>query len=387
MRILSLWRRQKLLLLSVVVWLWEHTQAWMIAHRSGGAFRTTTKWGSALAEDPPELLFDEDDDNDNDDANHHEPHQHQQQQHNYPELWLDLRGTALSPQEALTFLQEFIQDDPFLTTTTNAQSTNDTTISTTSSSSPMATPYALHDIVEGILVSQEQIRVSSSLGQRILYDNGQGDLQELTHENSSSSHYPIVGKIVTPDQNGFVDPLAILDMDEQQQDSWIMIDTTSRTWEESGALDDTTWTDQVAGFLQFVTATRFMPSSSSSSMILTNDNNNYDNNYNSVQEQDTSASSSSSTTHGGIAMTCPTHAGLFFADRSLAQQRFLLQDTLQTESGILLTEQETFDDDDDDDDTTTNTDTKTHSLATALVIPLDLRLWKAALELRQTNSN
>ena len=361
----------------------------MIAHRPGGAFRTTTTLGSALAEDPKELLFDEDVDNDNDDANHHEPHQHQQQQHNYPELWLDLRGTALSPQEALTFLQEFIQDDPFLTTTTNAQSTNnDTTISTTSSSSSMATPYALHDIVEGILVSQEQIRVSSSLGQRILYDNGQGDLQELPHENSSSSssqNHPIVGKIVTPDQNGFVDPLAILDMDEQQQDSWIMIDTTSRTWEESGALDDTTWTDQVAGFLQFVTATRFMPSSSSS-MILTNDNNNYDNN-NLAQEQDTSASSSSSsTTHGGIAMTCPTHAGLFFADRSLAQQRFLLQGTLQTESGILLTEQETFDDDDDD-DTTTNTDTKTHSLATALVIPLDLRLWKAALELRQTNSN
>ena len=352
----------------------------MIAHRSGGAFRTTTKLGSALAEDPPELLFDKDDDNDNDndDASHHEQQQHQQQLHNYPELWLDLRGTALSPQEALTFLQEFIQDV-----------TNDTTISTTSSSSSMATPYALHDIVEGILVSQEQIRVSSPLGQRILYDNGQGDLQELPHENSSSSQqqeHPIVGKIVTPDTNGFVDPLAILDMDEQQQDSWIMIDTTSRTWEESGALDDTTWTDQVAGFLQFVTATRFMPSSSSSSMILTNDNNNYDNN-NLAQEQDTSASSSSSTTHGGIAMTCPTHAGLFFADRSLAQQRFLLQDTLQTESGILLTEQETFDDDDDDDDTTTNTDTKTHSLATALVIPLDLRLWKAALELRQTNSN
>ena len=354
----------------------------MIAHRSGGAFRTTTTLGSALAEDPKELLFDEDDDNDNDDANHHEPHQHQQQQHNYPELWLDLRGTALSPQEALTFLQEFIQDDPFLTTTTNAQSTNDTTISTTttSSSSSMATPYALHDIVEGILVSQEQIRVSSSLGQRILYDNGQGDLQELPHENSSSSssqNHPIVGKIVTPDQNGFVDPLAILDMDEQQQDSWIMIDTTSRTWEESGALDDTTWTDQVAGFLQFVTATRFMPSSSSSSMILTNDNNNDDNN-NLAQEQDTSASSSS-TTHGGIAMTCPTHAGLFFADRSLAQQRFLLQGTLQTESGILLTEH--HDEDENADEDRTNNNTKPPSFATALVIPLDLRLWKAALEL------
>mmetsp|Transcript_12013 Transcript_12013/g.15738 ORF Transcript_12013/g.15738 Transcript_12013/m.15738 type:complete len:360 (+) Transcript_12013:1-1080(+) len=245
------------------------------------------------------------------------------------QLWLDLRGTAIFPSEALAFLQEFVFDED--------ESDN--------ANEMIRSIDDIRDLVDRILVSEEVFAkmVDSGTSGGLLYVTKNGDLAESSAKTLQSF---IKGRIFSP-KIGILDPIAALELDPL---CWVVIDNGDDGIEESGG-----WTDQVEGFIQFLGSTRFRRA------------------HLSVENP--------AIVSGGLAITCPTQSSLFWADRCLATENLILAGTSQTDSGILFREDVSH-------STLDSTQNKEKTdIATALVLPFDLRLWRAAYELRQSNES
>lgn len=281
------------------------------------------------------------------------------------QLWLDLRGTAVFPHEALQLLKEQCSSGG----NAKSQTSLDESV--------------LH-LIDGVLVSQEmfeRIAEHESLiigKQSYLLLYATDNTQELVANAASAQMSIPVGKIVTVSEkqtdsaigtsSSSIDPVLALDVviDRKQ---WLLIDSNHRIDLEESALK---FKGRVASLLQFVSAsTRSSAASdrvafSSSGLIFPG-----------LAGSSTENSVSGSKT-GGVAIACPDQNTFIKMDSLLAEFRSSLQTTTTTESGLLVPSQSPAD---------TETSGTLHDAAslpaTALVLPLDLRVWKTALALRR----
>jgi len=262
------------------------------------------------------------------------------------QLWLDLRDAAFFPHEAVRFLKEQCADE---------QQPFDETVLR---------------LIDGVLVSQDMferiaLQESQILGKQsyvLLYETD--DTKEVVANSASAQMSIPVGKIVVYDDkpNSTLDPMDSLDVVIDQK-KWLLLDPKHRldTEESAGLMKN-----QVASLLQFVAASSMsLPSNageqftSVSGLILPG-----------LTSPETSSSTGSKT--GGVAIVCPDQSSYLQMDSLLAEYRSSAQTTTTTESGLLVPSE-----------MVTSSDDEARAVAslpsTALILPLDLKLWKTAL--------
>lgn len=293
------------------------------------------------------------------------------------QLWLDLRETSLFPHEALRFLQEHCA----------GASENHAAAEDSLSLNENIDETILH-LIDGVLVSQDMferiaLQESQIIGKPsfvLLYETDDEPHGGQLIANSASAQMSIpVGKIVTySDQqdrgNETIDPMLALDIVVDQK-KWLLLDSKHRLDSEESTLD---LKDQVESLLQFVSASSMVISSredfvSASGLIVPG-----------LTSQPTrSEKSSLGRDTGGVAIVCPNQSTFLMIDSLLAEFRSSTQTTTTTESGLLVpVESDAVSDDE------SSIGSRSFSLpATALTLPLDLRLWKTALVLRQMVSD
>ncbi|KAL7568716.1 hypothetical protein ACA910_021710 [Epithemia clementina (nom. ined.)] len=270
------------------------------------------------------------------------------------QLWLDLRETAIRPDEALSFLQDLIFDSD----DDDQELDDDDDDSTTATTSSRQQSISINDLVDRILLTEHAFEdlVQTQKSQGILYVTNGG---ALVADTGSSQQSIQIGKVIFRSINGMFDPTIALDDDFE----WILLDIQ----EDVGNIQ--LYTEQVEGLLQIVQASSFDTNKSQEQKV--------------IARQRT----------GGkcVAVACPTRELLISIDRCLAVQnisggRF----TAQTDSGILIASNNgnnTLEERNDGDDWPTTAQSslfsKPGAMTTAVVLPFDSWLWKTALELQQ----
>lgn len=262
----------------------------------------------------------------------------QQQQ----QLWLDLRGTVLTPTEAFSFLQQELFDDDNVNV--NAESGLST----------------ITDLIDRVLLEEESFfKLVSSQSNfldthfDIFYTTSNGDL--VAADKQLEQSFPI-GRVVSCDDDedtSFIDPILALDV--TSRGDWLFIDYEKQLSNED---DATFWVEEKIGSLvEFLSSTSSSFTKSDSpplpSGLLV-------------------PGASSQDTSGGLAIRCPNKQTLVQVDATFARSLYATMTTV-TESGILVPTGIS--------DTSTGT---ISSIATALVLPFEVLLWKSALELRTT---
>ena len=277
------------------------------------------------------------------------------------QLWLDLRDTAFFPHEALRFLQD--------------QCCNRDDNNHQPAFLQEAGGAALLHLIDGVLVSQDMfekiaLQESQIIGKQsfvLFYETD--DTKELIANSASAQMSIPVGKIAED-----IDPMLALDVVVDQK-KWLLLDPKytykSDTEDDSAA----TTKAQVSSLLQFVSASSMTLSpgerfTSSSGLIVPG----------LTGASDDDSPESSTTTRGGIAIVCPDQSAFLNMDLSVAEFRSSVRPTTTTESGLLVPSDES----NSLDDTGHTIDDETFLLpSTALILPLDLRMWQTAMVLRQ----
>jgi hypothetical protein len=268
------------------------------------------------------------------------------------QLWLDLRGTALFPNEALLFLKEQClsggDDDPH---------------------------SVLSKYVDVVLVSSSQMDSilasnrddSDTYGYKLLYTT-ENDEELILNVQSTQQSIP-VGRIVQCHSER-QDIIASHDMVLQQR-QWILLEEASNSQSNAGAGSMSPWMlKQIDELLQFIfTADAGIASddfAESDSGLLLPDTTKKHYRANAYRRKE-------SEVHGGVAMVCTDRSSMFEIDVTLAEVRQTSRWTQTTSSGLSIP----------NDAEETEGDIPT--FGTALVLPLDVSLWETALNLRMMN--
>lgn len=239
------------------------------------------------------------------------------------QLWLDLRGTALYPKEALHFLgSQLFEDDE-------------------TDGDAMASVLGL---VDAILVDEDGFQRIVSKNERevaelqIYYTTESGDL--IATDAAAQQSVP-VGRILETSSKAdeLLDPLVALEASTNGE--WLLLDIDRATFEQVG---ETKVQEQVARLMSFIAAAGSMSPSSASGLL--------------VPTLPPDCRSRDSTC---IGVTCPTMASLVNMNAALMSEAEL---TTKTDSGILLP---------------TGMSGNQRSVS-ARIVPFDILIWKLALE-------
>jgi hypothetical protein len=240
------------------------------------------------------------------------------------QLWLDLRETAIRPAEALTFLDEFLLG--------------------VNSEDELATTEMKY-VVDRIIVPEETYRD--------LPENSPCSVDLLVVENGVTL-VPVDGATATqPKPKGtfirpgdsLLNPLESLEI--YNRGDWIVFDSTGLQGDDISA-----WIDEVGSLLQLLPVAASPQSLEALSGLML--------------PSDTVTSKT-----GGVGIFCSTREALFRADTLLEQILSGAGSTESFESGILLL-------------ASPDEDGTSPSITSALVLPLDLDIWRSVLEMRTT---
>ena len=253
------------------------------------------------------------------------------------QYWLDLRGTAIRPDEALAFFDEFLTEKDQLPEQAS---------STTSKTSVKST-------VDRIILPMDTFRE--------LPENFSSMVDCLVVEDDSScvcdSAGELRGSFVPSDQDhyGFLNPLEYLD--SYNRGNWVLFECRGTDTDELS-----TWMEQISSFLQLLPATAAPFSTETpSGLVLPT-----------THESDTSTLSleKNSGNRGGVGICCSSREAVFRAEVLLEQVLASVDSIESKESGILLPSASKSD---------------RIPVTSALVLPFDLNLWTSALELRDSS--
>ena len=289
------------------------------------------------------------------------------------QLWLDLRGTAIRPEEALAFLDEFLMHDEGV----ENHDDNDKNEKEYNEFSPKPT---IIDLIDCILLPSDTFDEISPKGvalqqvDLLLVDNESNLVQDATTGQ-------VKGAFIknTNDDSSltslWMNPLYVLDL--YNKGDWILFE--SSTAGSNDAQEELTeWVEQIGSLLQLLPATAaphsletpsglVLPSYSSSSSLVAGDD---------LASSSSSSSSSpnkEASKQGGVGICCTTRQAVFGIDTLLEQVLSNVSSMESPESGILLL--------------TTKSDDAASSLdmpiTSALILPFELNLWRAVLELRK----
>mmetsp|Transcript_17268 Transcript_17268/g.40695 ORF Transcript_17268/g.40695 Transcript_17268/m.40695 type:complete len:348 (+) Transcript_17268:39-1082(+) len=271
------------------------------------------------------------------------------------QFWLDLRGTAIRPNEALAFLQEFVYE-------TENESSEDSAKLLPN----LPSTFDIRDLVDRIIVSEDIFASMVESGiptGPLLYVTKDG----LLAENSQALNQSLIKGTVLKASSGFIDPVTAIEV-AGSDSAWVVIDQEQ---DEDEVKDIDVWTQQLEGLVQILSASRTGSPLSLSDFSLIGDQPGAE------QQSDLKRAPNSA---GGLAMLCRTLPMLLSIDQCLASLSLASSGTTETESGILLSTASTNDDMKD-------SSSSNRSIPRALVLPFDLRLWRTASELKQLNSN
>ena len=244
------------------------------------------------------------------------------------QLWLDLRSTSLSPQEALTFMRQVLSEEAIDN----------------------------HEEGENIVDSSiDRILVSEKIFFKVLKsENGapqqidilypvQDDLMQRNFQEEQS--FPM-GKILKCEPDTFLDPL--LTLGTVSKGGWVVVDPNDEADEAVLRKEQ-----QVSSLLQFLSSASTSSSAGPDNLYLPG------------------SSETTASPRGGIAICCSTQN--FLVQMATVMQQLRCGDmlTTSTESGIFLP---------------TSVSARSDGslpLQTALVLPFDTQLWKIALDMKQ----
>ena len=228
------------------------------------------------------------------------------------QLWLDLRGTAIRPNEALMFLKELSLDD---------EETTDSNLRT------------IDELVDRILVSEQAFEqmVHAQISGNLVYVTDDGKLVE---DSGQSQQSILRGKVLLPSKEGHFDLTSIFLGDEVND--WVLVDCNNDDIDKVQMLSD-----HVEGIVQILLG---------------------------------SSLGDSPPLEKCVAITCPTRNLLLSMDRFLVSQSLHGSITSQTESGLCISSN-SFENN--------QVNGSSSMMATAIVLPFDLKLWKTASELQQ----
>lgn len=276
-------------------------------------------------------------------------HSHQHQ------WWLDLRGTAISPTEALQMLDQMTDH--------------------------VDEPEEGRDWIDGILLDEtsffEFIHDGSSqqncMDMLIFYTTENGDLVVSDFDQQQS--FPI-GRVMTTTESAnssikpgsiVADPLVALDA--ISEGLWIFLDTPST---DTKINSDRATYKQVSDLVEFISSVPLTTTTRENGLWLSSplSTSRYDDFTASVL-----STASSSTASAGLAITCHTPSSLVQLDALIMSHSSSMSGSSNlasvTDSGILLPS------------TTSGGAISKPSLSYALVLPFDTRMWVTAIELQQ----
>jgi hypothetical protein len=272
------------------------------------------------------------------------------------QLWLDLRGTALFPNEAMLFLQEQClrgRDD-------DARS-------------------ILCKYVDVVLVSSSQMdailatdRDDSGIYDYMLLYTTAKDEELILNIPSTQQSIP-VGRIV-PCQAERPNIMASHNMVVQQR-QWILLKEAGKSSSNAAATPMSPWMlKQIAELLQFMftAGTGLAPedfAASDSGLLLPDTTK--------TKSRAIADRTKGNEKHGGVAMVCTDRSSLFEIDATLAEVRQSSRWTRTTSSGLSIPNDAAAAEEADEEGNPT--------FGTALVLPLDVSLWETALNMRMMN--
>jgi hypothetical protein len=244
------------------------------------------------------------------------------------QLWLDLRTTSLSPQEALTFMRQVLSEEDI---DNEEQGEN-----------------IVDSSIDRILVSEEIFFkvLKSEKGAPQEIDLVYPLQDDLMRRNFQEGESVPMGKILKCEPGTYLDPL--LTLDTVSKGGWVVVDPNDAADEAVLRKEQ-----QVSSLLQFLSSASTSSSAGPDNLYLPG------------------PSETTATLRGGIAICCSTNNFLVQMATTLQQLRCSDMKTTSTESGIFLP---------------TGTSSRSDGslpLQTALVLPFDTQLWKIALDMKQ----
>ena len=255
------------------------------------------------------------------------------------ELWLDLRETAIAPREALEFLEK------------NLYSNEENMSIDTSDVQPRQVLSLIHKILLSEQLFSKVISRDETADLPLLYTVDEGSV--LVESNIQSNQSFPSGKVVTCRHTEILDPLSAIAITSAGQ--WLFVDKTDGSDDKEKIL----WLEkQVTGLVDFLTSASAAPvmASQHSGLLLP-----------SVSKP----SVLSTVRTGGVAVACRTRTAFVQLNSALEQSMGSAMITQTTASGILVTVE------------APSGSEKHHPvLRTALVLPLDLRIWETARDIR-----
>ena len=242
--------------------------------------------------------------------------------------WLDLRGTAIRPDEALAFFGEFLLDDDDKNKKDNS-----------------SCQETIKDMIDCIIVPKDTFReIHKEIASRV-------DL--LVVDEDSNLLHDAAGELKGTFLAGvsmFVSPVGSLDL--YNRGDWILFECNDVDSEELNV-----WVEQISSLLQLLPATAAPQSLETPSGLIIPSISNKEGNDVGVAHKK----------KGGVGICCATREAVFRVDTLLEQILSSTGSTESANSGILLLA--------DENDITI-------PITSALILPFDLNLWRAVLELR-----
>jgi hypothetical protein len=339
--------------------------------------------------------------------------QQQQPSQRRPELWLDLRGTAIRPQEALDFIQEFVLEE-FMSDGNSDK--NYGGVDGGDDDDKEANEYSetMETLVDRVLVSSEvfeHVLDTDAREMNLVYVVTRNDdetkhqqrnlLMESRHETQQSFS---LGEVLpssssssssSSQQQLLLDPMAALDIYSRVE--IVFVDSNDQI---ADATDDknvalSSWLDQVEGLVQFLSSVSVQPTA----VVDEESSNIYDtggllmiSGGQKDKSQNRNSSSPSRSSAAGIAISCPNKQVFVRMDAMIMSLSFSSGDsiasstTTTTDSGILIpnaaADEPRFLVAEDFGSSSTAGATTTM----AFVLPLDVNLWKTVLEVRRTTA-
>jgi hypothetical protein len=254
------------------------------------------------------------------------------------ELWLDLRGTAIFPKQALGFLQQVLFDCEEDIDKENRGKCD----------------QPILNVVSRVLLSEEVFAKVVALPEYslidFLYVSQTHDLMEMCRDTEQSVS---IGRMLACSPRTTIDPLAALDT--YALGGWLMIHS-----EEDDLRDSTAWIQQqISSLVEFLAGRASSSTASASGLLIPSLNTGFD----------------QTSLNGGVAICCPTKNALVQVDSILAQSRYTSVMTTTTDSVVLLpiTSSAEFG--------------QSSSSQAALVLPFDALLWRTAIQMRASEGD
>lgn len=263
------------------------------------------------------------------------------------QLWLDLRGTAILPHEAVQFLEELLLDDDEKKDDDDENDTTDRPLLRTTSwlVDGVLVPEALVDRVVArwtTMNDDDELHEPGRNPYSILYTTTTDQLVWL-RPNAPPS---VVGRTVQVEKGGVPDPAMAVDT-VMEQHNWLLL-------EDIGDGAEAMQAAQIPTLLQVLSSSSSFATTTTESGLWWG---------------------TPAVPGGGIAIQCNDFLSFVAVDATIAEMTSTAQlcGTSRTESGLLVPAASTKE---------AATDAESTIPSTALLLPLDLSIWRDVLEIR-----